>query len=175
MKNKSFTGTINMFDDLLLKYNFFPIRNVEGINTEHDEWFISSTTYDILHVKYYSVISNFVSWTIKYYDPLKNVTKYGYHYVYMKKKFFLHIIMASTFIRNIYKSDKVKHKDGNKDNNSPSNLEWIIKSDYLSKYFVMKESSYKYTYKDLGINKPFKITYNTPKEDSYEDFKQTAV
>lgn len=173
IKSKTFTGTISIFDNVLLKNNFFPIRNVENINVDYDEWFISSTSYDILHVKFYSVNSNFVSWDIRYYDETKNTNKYGYHYVYMKRKFYLHKVMASTFLNNYSKSEKVKHLDNNKNNNSPDNLEWVTTSP-ISRYFKIDKES-KFTYENLGIDKPFKITYKIPREETYEDFEKLVI
>jgi hypothetical protein len=59
-----------------------------------------------------------------------NVDRYGYlHYVlyniFGKKHHTAHRLVAIHFIENPIKLPEVNHKDGNKLNNSISNLEWI--------------------------------------------------
>jgi hypothetical protein len=43
----------------------------------------------------------------------------------------LHYFMAITFIGEQQNDDQVNHKDGNKTNNSPDNLEWVSASDNI--------------------------------------------
>lgn len=56
--------------------------------------------------------------------------KKGYHRLRMtinreKHSFKIHRLVASTFIDNPDNLPQVNHKDGNKDNNTVSNLEWV--------------------------------------------------
>lgn len=54
----------------------------------------------------------------------------GYHQVQLskgksRKKAYIHRLVADAFIENSLSLPEVNHKDGNKNNNSVSNLEWI--------------------------------------------------
>lgn len=42
-----------------------------------------------------------------------------------RKNFYIHRLVASAFVANNCKGDTVNHIDGNKQNNSPNNLEWL--------------------------------------------------
>lgn len=58
----------------------------------------------------------------------------GYHKVelYKNKKskvFYVHRIVAMSFIDNTYGKPQINHIDGNKNNNSVSNLEWVTASE----------------------------------------------
>lgn len=58
------------------------------------------------------------------------VTKNGYVKVNLKKKseertFFIHRLVAESFILNLDNKPQVNHKDGNKYNNCVGNLEWV--------------------------------------------------
>lgn len=44
------------------------------------------------------------------------------------KKFLIHRLIATTFIENPFNFSEVNHKDGNRLNNSVSNLEWVNSS-----------------------------------------------
>lgn len=60
--------------------------------------------------------------------------KKGYHRLRVtidknKMSFKLHRIVAEAFIENPYNLPQVNHKDGNKNNNSVNNLEWITNKD----------------------------------------------
>lgn len=53
----------------------------------------------------------------------------GYHYVTLcnencRKRFFVHKLVASSFISNPLNLPQVNHIDGNKNNNKADNLEW---------------------------------------------------
>lgn len=58
------------------------------------------------------------------------------------KHFFLHILIARTFIPNPLNKPQVNHKDGNKWNNNYSNLEWATVSENMLHAFRtgLKES-----------------------------------
>ena len=65
---------------------------------------------------------------------LKIGKKNGYAYVTLYKKgttrtFRIHRLVATTFIPNPDNKPDVNHIDGNKDNNSAINLEWVTKSE----------------------------------------------
>ena len=58
----------------------------------------------------------------------------GYHQVQLskgseKKKHYVHRIVATAFLQNKKGCTDVNHKDGNKDNNAVSNLEWLSHKD----------------------------------------------
>lgn len=60
----------------------------------------------------------------------------------------LHRVLAESFIENIENNPCVNHKDGNKNNNSLSNLEWVTYSEntnhaYLNKLLSKGEGHYK--------------------------------
>lgn len=58
----------------------------------------------------------------------------GYHIVYLidvnkrRKRFTVHRLVAYKYLRNPENYPDINHKDGNKDNNDISNLEWCTKS-----------------------------------------------
>lgn len=70
---------------------------------------------------------------------------YGYEYISVSKfpnLHFVHRIIASTFIQNPDKKDTVNHIDGNKRNNSVSNLEWATMKENINHAFSHNLRSY---------------------------------
>lgn len=70
----------------------------------------------------------------KYLKPLK--TEKGYLAVelwdnYTRKVAKVHRLVAEAFIENPNKRTEVNHKDGNKENNDYTNLEWCTRSENL--------------------------------------------
>ena len=57
----------------------------------------------------------------------------------------VHRLVAKTFIQNPYNLPEVNHIDGNKKNNSYTNLEWTTSEDNVKKYFatIMKKQEKK--------------------------------
>lgn len=45
------------------------------------------------------------------------------------RRYFIHRLVATTYIKNPAKKPQVNHKDGNKFNNNVSNLEWVTNSE----------------------------------------------
>lgn len=72
----------------------------------------------------------------------------GYVYVDLDNKtYLLHRVIAGLFVPNPNNLPDVNHKDGNRQNNNASNLEWISKSD-----------NQKHAYKELGRKRKHKLT-----------------
>ena len=57
----------------------------------------------------------------------------------IRKKFYVHRLVALSFIKNLENKKYVNHKDGNKSNNNANNLEWCTCSENQKhKYRVLK-------------------------------------
>ena len=87
--------------------------------------------------------------TIKTIRELKqHKNRYGYMYVTLHKggkakRYSVHQLIAKAFIPNPDNLPQVNHKDGNKENNTISNLEWVSASENkLHSYRVLKEQHY---------------------------------
>lgn len=66
--------------------------------------------------------------TKKFLSKRKNNNGYFYCEIYInkeRKRIYLHKYVAEYFIKNVNKKPQVNHKDGNKENNNSSNLEWV--------------------------------------------------
>lgn len=50
------------------------------------------------------------------------------------KDYYVHQVVARTFIPNPYNCKQIRHKDGNKHNNSVNNLEWIVSKKEMVKH-----------------------------------------
>lgn len=62
-----------------------------------------------------------------------DINSVGYRRVWLyspiKKRFFIHRLVALHFCNGYKKDLVVNHKDGNKQNNNSSNLEWVTRSE----------------------------------------------
>ena len=66
-----------------------------------------------------------------------NIDKSGYHSVHLYKegklkKFYIHRLVASAFLKNLMNLPQVNHKNGIKSENCVSNLEWCTPSENCS-------------------------------------------
>jgi len=53
----------------------------------------------------------------------------------IRKRFYVHRLVAVAFIKNPFNKLEVNHKDGNKQNNNINNLEWVTRSENLKHKF----------------------------------------
>lgn len=109
--------------------------------------------------------------TRKYPEKLltPRVTKGGYLRVQLQKKdFYIHRLMAETFIRHLEDKEEINHLDGNKENNHLSNLEIVTR---------VENQNHAY---DTGLNKRFqkavRVKVNGVKYNSYgEASRDTGI
>lgn len=91
---------------------------------------------DIEGYEGYYKISNFgnvKNIKTNYIIKLSDINSVGYYrvtlYKPIKKRFFVHRLVAYHFCDGYSKNLIVNHKDGNKQNNNANNLEWVIRSE----------------------------------------------
>lgn len=98
-----------------------------------------------------------------------DINNIGYHRVTLydnkrKQRFFIHRLVATLFLPNPNNLPEVNHIDGNKDNNSVSNLEWCnhVHNEHAARRTGLKEY------------KPFEVTFNDGSVKRYEFAPQLA-
>lgn len=103
--------------------NWLPIKDYEGLYEVSDTGLIKSVERIVLGQdgKEYPFREK-----LKVFDLNKN----GYFYVSLhkegkKKSLLVHRLVASAFLANPLNLEQVNHKNGNKQNNNVSNLEWV--------------------------------------------------
>ena len=114
--------------------------------------------YDKFEVSYNGQLRNMITGTVY----KQHINKEGYNQVCVslgsrnkKKVFKIHKAVAETFISNPDNKREVNHKDGNKQNNDVSNLEWST-----SKENMNHASKNGLLHPRRGIDNPFsKLTY----------------
>lgn len=117
--------------------------------------------YEVSNFGRVRTLKYFSNVTKKYYDRilvLKQKTSYcGYNHVGLsnkdgRKTKVVHKLVAKAFIPNPNNLREINHKDGNKQNNSVTNLEWCSRSDNI-----------KHAYK-MGLKKPIQEYIRLKKE-----------
>lgn len=68
----------------------------------------------------------------------------------LRKKFYVHRLVANTFLPNPLNKEQVNHKDGNKSNNNVDNLEWVTESE--NKLYNFRKLGYSISQKNKKIN-----------------------
>lgn len=115
----------------------------------HDGYFICRETSEVLSIVKRRNTKNNVYKILKQVNNSKNVSC-NYYVVSLKqengkaKNFFIHRLMAETFIPNPENKSQINHKDGNKLNNNINNLEWVTPSEnaqHAVKYGLDKKDS----------------------------------
>lgn len=99
---------------------------------------------------------------------LKQIPTYnGYLRVGLNKKLYrVHILVANAFVKNPNDYPQINHKDGNKQNNNASNLEWCTASQNIrhAHNIGLKKINYN------GIKKPMPVEQLTLDEKSIKVF-----
>lgn len=61
------------------------------------------------------------------------------------KRFYVHRLVAESFLENKHKKEEVNHIDGIRNNNKLSNLEWVTRSEnHYHRYKVLKQKGVNY-------------------------------
>lgn len=68
----------------------------------------------------------------------------------LRKKFYVHRLVANTFLPNPLNKEQVNHKDGNKSNNNVDNLEWVTERE--NKLYNYRKLGYSISQKNKEIN-----------------------
>ena len=94
-----------------------------------------------------------------------NTNTYGYKHVTLSKNnkqktVVVHLLVAGAFLDNPLNKPQINHKDGNKENNTVANLEWVTQIENNRHAIVTKlKKTKKILLFDLG-NKPIKAFNN---------------
>ena len=93
-----------------------------------------------------------------------------------KKGFYLHRLIAMTFIPNPDNLDEVNHKNGDPYDNRSENLEWITRADNMKHFHDTNKFSKKYMRKLLCIDKETLIVESTYKcIDEYLEITKDTI
>lgn len=97
--------------------NYTPIPTITGafINREGDKF---------ITIDHFDLGRNLYKWTV---HPISITGSYSHGYKLITifgRKYYLHRLMAETFVPNPKNLKIAHHKDGNHRNNSADNLEW---------------------------------------------------
>ena len=110
----------------------------------------------------------------------KPLTQFQSHNGYMRvklskgierKMYLVHRLVADTFLENPYNYPIVHHKDGNRENNSVSNLEWCNNSHNQKERFIGIRGTKAKPVLQFTLSGEFVKEWETPKEV----FEQTGI
>ena len=136
-KDKKKKNKKNIVDYLTSAGCFLDFERVVKINGEPTEYSVTRNG-DVISYKFYGTDKPKVLTHMK--------TDNGYHAVNLlinghEKLFYVHRLVASAFIENPDNKPEVNHKDGDKDNNKDTNLEWVTESENIQHAFDTKLAS----------------------------------